>query len=200
MELFDALSGNLSLIVGILILMLLLSFLVAPARQALENIKNRDERTKELNEKLLAVVSSHQGRPLPDKEVDSSIRRAKELLEHGADINCMKEPEQGNSFTMFSEKMTPLHCACSCGSGNEKMIRFLIYKGAKTRPIDSKGYTPLMTAINVSHTEVVKCLLEEGVRVGARELDFAVDRARTVEKGECREQANEILELLKKNS
>lgn len=79
------------------------------------------------------------------------------LLAHGADIN-----EKSRNGT------TPLQYVCF--EGNTNMAALLISKGADLDlpgQIDSKGrsWTPLMTAGNASHLEMIRLLLDHGARL-----------------------------------
>jgi ankyrin repeat protein len=84
------------------------------------------------------------------------------LVKGGADVNGL---DKG--------KRTPLHRALSAVNPHVSEIAlFLIGAGAEVDTADDAGETPLMTAVGEGYTEVVRELLEKGVRTDVKNRDF----------------------------
>ncbi|HTL18542.1 MAG TPA: ankyrin repeat domain-containing protein, partial [Patescibacteria group bacterium] len=76
------------------------------------------------------------------------------LLENGAAINGIKQPE-----------LTALHFAA--GNGRKAVVEFLLSKGAKVDAVTATGVTPLHLAVLKGYELVAKVLLDAGANVNA---------------------------------
>ena len=71
------------------------------------------------------------------------------LIDKGVELN------HHNSKNIYA-----LHMACSAGSVD--VVRLLVNKGANVECRNQLNQTPLMVASEFNHSEIIKCLLEEG--------------------------------------
>jgi ankyrin repeat protein len=86
------------------------------------------------------------------------IEAGEKLLKLGADLEAQD----------YSEQATPLMYAVEVK--RPEMVKFLVSKGANVNAVSYSGRSVLMQAINAGNVEVVKCLLDNGAKVGFAEL------------------------------
>lgn len=98
--------------------------------------------------------SVHQAPPLWVTAIRGNVPLATVLLDHGADVN-------GRSNSQSTAVRT------ACYKNDEKMVRFLISRGADINIPNKCGSTCLMNA--VKSASLVKLLIEKGANVNARE-------------------------------
>ncbi|KAJ1992493.1 hypothetical protein GGI25_000166 [Coemansia spiralis] len=78
---------------------------------------------------------------------------------------------------------TPLHCAVR--AGQLPCARFLLKRGASVHVLSRQGHTPLFTAINSRHPEMVNLLLQAGAHFSDAELrDLMLSMQNAVSRGD----------------
>ncbi|XP_050503639.1 ankyrin-1-like [Diabrotica virgifera virgifera] len=81
------------------------------------------------------------------------IKVAKYLLEHGADVNAITNPE----------KQGPLHLATE--NNNFLMVQLFTEAGANIQCIDYDGNMPIHIAADMGYIEIIKYFLEKGIDI-----------------------------------
>jgi len=95
---------------------------------------------------------------LLDTAGKGDVRKVRELLDRGADVNARDE-----------DGVTPLHYAAYYGFLDA--ARLLLDRGADVNARDEFGGTPLHYAAGSGHVNVVRLLLDRGADVNARDED-----------------------------
>ena len=81
-----------------------------------------------------------------------------------------------------SKNIFALHMACSVGSVD--VVRLLINRGANVECRNELNQTPLMVAAEFNHSDIIKCLLEEGsADIEARDNDGMTSLLKASSKG-----------------
>lgn len=79
--------------------------------------------------------------------------------------------KQGGDVNKEIKGRFPLHYAADYGQ--EKIMEFLLSKGAKVNQPDKYGITPLLSAIFEGHTNCVRMLLKKGADKSGKSPDGA---------------------------
>jgi ankyrin repeat protein len=97
---------------------------------------------------------------------DGNLERLKELLDdHPELVNAIYKPLEPTKPS-WTDGFTPLHYAAQ--NGHEKVVAYLIDKGADCNYADSGGWTPLHAAADRGRLAVVKLLVKYGAKPGAK--------------------------------
>lgn len=110
-----------------------------------------------------AAVSPRRPEPQPPQapaspavpgSADAAAQHAAQLLAHGADASGVRPEDRSAGLG---------EC---CRQGRAEAARVLIAAGADVNLPESGGFTPLMCASLIGHTDVVQLLLKSGARAG----------------------------------
>ncbi|MDF2529187.1 MAG: hypothetical protein K0Q57_67 [Gammaproteobacteria bacterium] len=118
-------------------------------------------------EKTVEALSSISGALVHQAAAWNDVKKLKELLDAGADIESLAVADN-----------TPLHAAA--GAGHEEAARLLIERGANIEAIAIQGATPLAMAVRSGQLKTVQLLLEKGAKAnwkhpsGETLLHFAI--------------------------
>ena len=86
---------------------------------------------------------------------EGNLKKVKELIEKGADVNAR---DQNGDFLLND----------AVGKENLKVIEFLIEKGAKVNEKNEDGTSVLLNAVLFQNFDVIKLLIDKGADVNAR--------------------------------
>jgi ankyrin repeat protein len=109
----------------------------------------------------------------------------KYLVEHGADINYIKEGDDGNSILCLAAK-----------SWSTNILKYFIDKGLDLNYQNYDGDTPLMLAVRSYDYDTVKLLVDSGADTTLKNKDgmTALDVAKKVNEEGCLDNIVNLLE------
>jgi uncharacterized protein len=154
---------------------------------------------------MLLGLGRIQVEKLISETMNGNLLEVREVIEDGADVNSVNrlgvtplmvacqwnQPEIARFLLDLGAALEPVERSCgrnalmyACLSGNVRLIKLLLEKGAGIDSTDHMGRTPLMMASSVGKTEIVKLLIECGANIHLRDksglnaLEWASDKGR----------------------
>ncbi|XP_059474884.1 L-asparaginase 1 [Neocloeon triangulifer] len=121
--------------------------LTVPRSQSYNGCENRDGED-EFGKDLMAAR-------LCAAVVKKDVARVEEILENGADVNCVTP----------GDRRSALHVACT--EGDAGIVRHLLLAGASQDILDRHGRSPLMDAVTFDHHETISVLRSFGASLQA---------------------------------
>jgi len=134
-----------------------------------------------------------------------NLPEVREVVANGADVNFVNrlgvtplmmacqwnQPEIAGLFLDYGADLEPVESSCgrnalmyACLSGNVRLVKLLVERGARIDSTDCMGRTPLMMASSVGKTEIVRLLIECGANIhlkdnsGVNALEWAAGEGR----------------------